>query len=141
MASFKSTVDVAADPTTSFDYLSDLSNLTKWDPSIRSAEPVGETIAGVGAKSQVVIGFYGRPIEATYQIVEAESPSRIVIDVDGKVSGRIELSISGASAGSMIEYRTEASLKGLARLLDKGLKLAFEGIGENVMTAMHKALS
>ncbi len=140
MASFQSTVEVAADPVAAFGFLNDLSNLTKWDPSIRKAESISDSTTGMGAKSRVVVGFYGRPIETTYEIVKAERPSQIVIDVDGKVSGKIQLSIAATATGSTIGYRAEASMKGLARLLDKGLKLAFEGIGENVVASMRKVL-
>jgi len=143
MASYESTVTVGTGPEAAFDYLSDLSNLPKWDPSIRSAEPNGGSTTGRGTKFDVEIGFYGRGIKTTYEIVEAERPSRLVVAVDGKITGRLELRIASSGDGgdgSTIEYRASATMKGLARLLDKGLKLAFEGIGENASAGMRKQL-
>jgi len=141
MATYESTVEVGARPDAAFDYLADLSNLPEWDPSIRSASPVGETTAGVGAKFDVEIGFYGRAIKTTYQIMEADRPERVVVAVAGKITGRLELGITSSGDGSCIDYRASASMKGLARLLDKGLKLAFEGIGENASAGLRKQLA
>jgi len=141
MATYESTVEVGARPDAAFDYLADLSNLPEWDPSIRSTSPVGEATAGIGAKFDVEIGFYGRGIETTYEIVEAKRPERIVVAVEGKIAGRLELEIMPAGDGSCIDYRASASMKGLARLLDKGLKLAFEGIGENASAGLRKQLA
>jgi len=141
MATYKSTVEVGARPDAAFDYLADLSNLTKWDPSIRSSTPVGESAARIGAKFNVEIGFYGRAIETTYEIVELDRPQLIVAAVEGKITGRLQLGITPAVDGSCIDYRASASMKGLARLLDKGLKLAFEGIGENAITGLRKQLA
>jgi len=141
MAKYEATVEVGAPPDTAFDYLSDLSTLPDWDPSIRSAKQVSDTATGVGAKYEVEIGFYGRAIETTYETVEAERPERIVVMVEGKITGRLELEIAPSGDGSIIEYRASASMKGLARLLDKGLKLAFEGIGENAAAGLRKQLA
>jgi len=141
MASYESTVEVGADPEAAFDYLCDLSNLPEWDPSVRSAKPSGETATGVGARFDVEIGFYGRGIQTTHEIVEAERPSRLVVAVDGKITGRLEFRIAPSGEGSTIDYRATATMKGLAKLLDKGLKLAFEGIGENASAGMRKQLA
>jgi len=141
MATYESTVEVGAQPDAAFDYLADLSNLTNWDPSIRSSTPVGESAAGVGAKFNVEIGFYGRAIETTYEIVELDRPELIVVAVEGKITGQLQLGIKPSGDGSCIDYRASASMKGLARLLDKGLKLAFEGIGENASTGLRKQLA
>jgi len=141
MAAFVSEVEVAADADTAFDFLSDLSNLPKWDPSIRSSEPEDDDGPEVGSRYRVVIGFYGRAIEATYTIVESVRPYRIVVSVEGKVTGTIDLAIAGRVDGSTITYDASASLRGMARLLDKGLKLAFEGIGENVMASLREQLA
>ncbi len=141
MAEFVSEVEVAADAETAYEFLSDLSNLPKWDPSVRTSEPSEPGQTGLGAKYRVVIGFYGRAIEATYEITETVAPMRIVVAVEGKVTGVINLAIADRENGSTITYDASASLKGMARVLDKGLKLAFEGIGENVMSSLRKQLA
>lgn len=141
MATYESTVEVGARPEAAFDYLVDLSNLPDWDPSIRSAAPVGTTTGGVGARFDVEIGFYGRGIECTYEIAQADRPQRMVVAVEGKITGRIELRISPSGDGSVVNYRASATMKGLARLLDKGLKLAFEGIGDNASAGLRKQLA
>ena len=82
-------------------------------------------------------GFYGKAIELIYEIRTIESPTRLELSVEGgRASGRNEIVVeqmvveangSSSDVGSIISYRLTIELKGVARLLDRGLQLALNG--------------
>jgi hypothetical protein len=112
----------------------------------------------VGSKYLMTIGFYGKAIELTGEIVELDSPHRLVLDVaGGRVHGRYLITVtadqatddaaagsapagSADRAGSVITYNVTLDLRGAARVLDRGLQLALSGIGENAVNGLRKRL-
>ena len=58
----------------------------------------------------------------------------------GRFEGRDVIEIEPAPGGSTIRLDLEVKLKGMARLLDRGLGVAFAGIGENAAAGIGKAL-
>jgi carbon monoxide dehydrogenase subunit G len=146
MAQFSSTVDVAASPAEAFAFLADPAKRGEWDPSVRSVAPIGAASGRVGDRYDVTVGFYGRAIEAVYEIAEScgptgDEPGRIVFSTDGKVTGRDVIEITPIDGGARITLDLTVKLKGAARLLDRGLQLAFAGIGENATAGVVRKLS
>ncbi len=145
MAQFSSTIDVAASPSEAFAFLRDPANRAQWDPSVRTVVPLSGADVKVGDRYEVTVGFYGKAIPATYEITELrpptdDEPARIVFTTDGKVSGRDVVEIRPTDTGSRITLELTVRLKGAARLLDRGLQVAFAGIGENAVDGVRKRL-
>ena len=133
MASYTATINVEASPAAAFAYLSDPLNRSEWDPSVRS-------LVDAGDHYDVTVGFYGKAIEATYTIDEVVEPSRIVFGIGGKVRGRDVIEIVEREGGSSVTLDLAVSMKGAARFLDRGLQVAFAGIGDNIAAELKQQL-
>ena len=135
MADYSVTAEVKASPDAAFAYLRDLSHLPHWDSSVRNSTRSN------AERYDVTVGFYGKALDAIYEVVETDEPRRIVWNVTGKVNGRTEITIASTGTGCSITVTTTVKLGGIARLLDRGLGVALEGIGENVEKGLIKALA
>ena len=140
MAQYSSVIKVDASPAEAFAYLSDPANRAEWDPSVRRVTPLGDADASVGDRYEITVGFYGKAIDATCEIVELEAPTRIVLSTDGRVRGHEVIEITPRDGGSSIRIGFEVKLKGAARVLDRGLQLAYAGIGDNAAAGVKKQL-
>lgn len=155
MAEYDSRIAVGAAPLDAFAYLVDIENLAQWDPNVRSVRALGEGPPSVGSKYAMTIGFYGKAIELTGEIVELDSPHRLAFEVDGgRVHGSYLITVeaetgavprdadmgSAEGDGSVIAFRVSLDLRGAARVLDRGLQLALNGIGDNAVSGLRKRL-
>lgn len=138
MAEYHGTFTVTAPPDDVIGYVADLTNLTEWDSSVRSATLASDTGPAVGRRFDVTVGFYGRELEATYEIVEYDCHSTVAWTIDGKAAGTTRIEVRPADGGSEIDYRLTIAMNGIARLLDRGLNVALEGIGENVEKGLQR---
>ncbi len=140
MARYHARIAVEASPEQAFTYLSDLTNLADWDSSVRKATMVDATGPGIGTKFDVTVGFYGKALDATYEIVELDSPHRLVFTIDGKADGRTEITIDEGDGTTVVTYESTLQMGRLARILDRGLQVAYDGIGENVEKGIARQL-
>lgn len=140
MANFVAEIDVDVDVAAAHAYLRDPRNRVAWDSSVRSVEPIDGASGEVGDRYDVVVGFYGKAIEATCEIVES-TPERIVFTTSGRIQGRDVIEISARDGGARVSMELDVRMKGVARLLDRGLQVAFDGIGENVVAGVRTALA
>jgi len=134
MAQFSSTINVDASPDEAFAFLSDLTNRPEWDPSVRSVVAIDD------GRYAVTVGFYGKAIETTYEVFELDGPKRIVFEGSGKIKARDVIEIIERDGGSSVTMDLNVALKGAAKLFDRGLQLAFAGIGDNAAKAMKAKL-
>ena len=124
--------EVSAPPAEVFAYISELSNLSEWDSSVRSVELAHDTGPALGRRFDVVVGFYGRELEAVYEINRFEADAAVGWSIEGKASGTAAITLTETAVGTRVDHRLRINLKGFARLLDRGLGVALEGIGENI---------
>jgi len=136
MAEFAVSIDVEAPPEEVFCYLADLEHLPEWDSSVRTASLVSDTGPAVGRRYDITIGFYGRELDAEYCITRYERAEVVEWSIRGRADGITQISVQPSATGTRIDYRTALKMRGLARLLDKGLNAALEGIGQNISTAL-----
>ncbi len=141
MAHYHAEITVNASPEDAFAYLADLRHLPEWDSSVRVATPIDGTGPGVGARFDVTAGFYGKALAATYEVVTCDEPIRVAYTVDGKATGGTELTVEQRGDDTVIIYDATIQMRGVARLLDRGLQLAYDGIGENAEKGIAKQLS
>ncbi len=140
MARYHAEITVKASPDAAFSYLSDLANLSDWDSSVRRASLVEGDGPALGARYDVTVGFYGKALDATYEIVEFDAPRRLAYTINGKARGRTEITVAERDGTTVVGYDATLTMGGLARLLDRGLQVAYDGIGENVEKGIAKQL-
>ena len=140
MAKYHAEITVNASPEAAFAYLADLTNLSQWDSSVRKATLIEGSGPGVGSRYDVTVGFYGKALDATYEVTEFDEPGRLSFSMDGKASGGTDIVVEQRGEDTVIVYDSTIHMSGMARLLDRGLQLAYNGIGENVEKGIAKQL-
>ena len=94
----------------------------------------------MGSRYDVTVGFYGKALDAVYEIIDFDESSRIAYTVDGKATGRTEIIVERRGDDTVIVYDSTIQMRGVARWLDRGLQVAYDGIGENVEKGIAKQL-
>ena len=140
MAELEISVDVGSSVGDTFAYLSDLTNLPEWDSSVRSSQLATDRGPALGRTFDVVVGFYGKQLDAVYEITDFTCEQAVGWSISGRADGSTRISLAPNGEGTTVHYRTELKMKGLAKLLDRGLKAALEGIGENIAAGLTKQL-
>ncbi|MEM8707561.1 MAG: SRPBCC family protein [Actinomycetota bacterium] len=141
MAEHRTTFDVAATPAEVFAVVADLTTLPDWDSSVRAVELTIDTGPAVGRRYDVAVGFYGRELDAEYEIDRYEADVAVGWTISGKANGRATVTLRPTENGTEVDHHLRISLKGIAKLLDRGLGVALEGIGENVERGLTRRLS
>ena len=126
MAEYRGTVRVAADPSEVLPYVADLTNLSEWDSSVRAVVPAEASGPVPARRYDVVVGFFGRELKASYEIVD-DSPDAVAWRIDGKVSGTARVAVTACAGGSDIDHRRSISPEGPARPLHRRVEGAPQG--------------
>jgi hypothetical protein len=124
-----------------FDYLSDFTTTTDWDPgTVITMREHGN--GGIGTTYLNTSRFLGRTTELTYiveeladqQIIQLRGQNQTVTAVD-------TMTFRPVPSGTEVTYTAEFTFKGLSRLAAPLLKLAFERLGNEAEAGMRQALN
>jgi hypothetical protein len=123
-----------------FDYLSDFTTTTDWDPgTVVTVNQHGD--GGVGTTYLNTSTFLGRQTELTYTVREFVPGERIRLCGENKTVSAVDtMTFRSVGAGTEVTYTAEFTFKGPARLLAPLLRPAFERLGNHAQTGMSKAL-
>ena len=80
MARYLTRIESALPQAEAFAYMADFANARLWDPSVSEARRVGEAPIGIGSAFDLVARFGGRDVPLRYEIVEYDSPRRVVLE-------------------------------------------------------------
>ncbi len=138
MAHHETELDIAAPIEDVFAVLADIGGWRDWDPSVRTTLATTEGPPAAGSTYEVTVGFYGKAIEQTHEIAEYDAPHRLVVETSGRATGRWEFALIETDGGTHLKWDTTLKLKGIARLLDKGLDLALAGLVDNAVDGLRK---
>jgi NAD(P)-dependent dehydrogenase (short-subunit alcohol dehydrogenase family) len=124
-----------------FDYLSDFTTTTDWDPgTVTTVRQHGN--GGVGTTYLNTSTFLGRTTQLTYvvdelvnhQLIQLRGENKTVIAVD-------TLTFRNVDTGTEVTYAAEFTFKGPFRIAAPLLKPAFERLGNEAGAGMRKALN
>ena len=124
-----------------FDFLSDFTTTTEWDPgTIRTTREVGE--GGVGTRYRNVSQFMGRQTELTYVVEEVSPQRRLRLRGENKsVVAHDTMTFTPTdTGGTTVTYRAQFDLKGLAKLSAPFLAPAFKRLGDEAEDGLRAAL-
>ena len=130
MARFVDAIDLPIPPETAFDYLADFHRTTEWDPGVVEAERRTPAPTRLGSAFRVVVSTLGvrRPLE--YTITCYERPHRLVLEGgDEGLTSIDDIAFAEREGGCRVTYEARVELRGLARLADPILDVAFQVIG------------
>jgi carbon monoxide dehydrogenase subunit G len=141
MARYQASIEITWTPAEAFAYLSDFSTSAEWDPGVVEAERVGAGAIGEGSEFRLVAEFLGRRTPLTYRIVEYEPPKAVTfVGENATVVSHDRITFAAIATGTRVTYDAELRLKGLVRLADPLLTLAFNRVGDRALAGLREAL-
>jgi uncharacterized protein YndB with AHSA1/START domain len=142
MAQYNATVQTPLPRDEVFAYLSDFSTTEDWDPGTTHAERLEDGSIGMGAKFKLRARFLGSESDLVYEVTDLEAPRRVVLrGENGAVVSRDEMTFElAAGGGTRIAYDATLSFKGLLRLADPLLSIAFRRVGERALIGLRTKL-
>lgn len=132
MARYVTTVETGWDPATTYAYLAEFSNVGEWDPGVKSARRLSDDPLATGAQFEVVVSVMGRDTPLTYETISSEPPQRVVLRAESATLVSLDTlrfeSLPGG--GTAVTYEADLQLKGLLKVFEPVLGLAFDRIGD-----------
>ncbi len=136
MASYRTSVHTAWSPETAFDFMADLRNFAIWDPGVGSVRLVKGARPGLGTAFDVDVHAGPRTITLRYQTTEFRRPHRLVVVATTPTLVSLdEITVEREPGGATVTYDAELSLRGVLRLADPLLAVAFRRIGDRAAAA------
>ena len=123
-----------------FDYLSDFTTTTEWDPgTVRTVNHHGD--GGVGTTYLNTSTFLGRQTQLAYVVREFVPGQRVQLRAENTTLTAVDtMTFRRVDAGTEITYTAEFTVKGPSRLLAPLLRPALRRLGTQAETGMHTAL-
>ncbi len=142
MARYLTKIESALPQAEAFAYMADFTNARHWDPSVRVAQRAGDAPVGIGSAFDLVACFGGRDVPLRYEIVEYDSPRRVVLEAHrpGFVS-KDTIVVEPAGEGSLVRYDATLAFEGLGRLVDPVMQRIFSRVGARATRGMQTALN
>jgi uncharacterized protein YndB with AHSA1/START domain len=124
-----------------FDYLSDFTTTTQWDPgTVRTERRAGD--GGVGTTYHNTSEFIGRKTELDYVVQELIPGQRISLRGENKTVISVDtMSFRRVEAGTEVTYAAEFTFKGAARFVAPLFKPALDKLGAQAETGLRDALN
>lgn len=140
------TVTVEKPLDTVFDYLSDFTTTTQWDPgTVETVRASGD--GGFGTEYHNTSTFAGRQTQLTYVVVDLVPNERIALRGENKTVIALDTmtfqktdNAAGATC-TEVTYTADFTFKGLARFIAPLMKPAFTRLGDEAETGMAAALA
>ena len=142
MPSYSGTVTTAHSAADAWHYLADLSSVSEWDPSIENARLVAGTPGEIGTGFVIDVSFLGRRVSLPYRTVEASEPDRLVFEAETKLVSIRDTALVAAlpDGGATVTWEAELRPRGLLRLADPLLAIAFRRIGRDAEQGLTRRL-
>ena len=138
MSRYVTRVATSLSPDEAFDYMADLRNFAQWDPGVSSSELPSE--GGVALNSTFEVVANGTNL--VYVVVEYERPNRVVAEaVTKRLRSYDVITVDPADIGSVVTYDATLELKGIFRVFEPVMRLAFNRIGSKADAGLQRALS
>ena len=133
-------VTVAASPKKVFDYLSDFTTTTEWDPGTVSTVRVSGD-GGVGTVYENRSRLAGRESALTYVVTEIRSPESITLrGHNDSVVAVDTMTFEPVGKGTRVTYTAHFTFKGAAKLAAPFLCPAFKKLGDEAEAGLQEHL-
>ena len=122
--------------------MADLTNFASWDPGVSRSVQVRGAGPGVGAAYDLTVTSGTRPT-LRYEVVRYDAPRslRVVAKTLTLTSiDDIRVEACEGGVGSRVTYDAELTLAGPLRLLDRGLQVVFDRLGDRAAAGLRQAL-
>jgi hypothetical protein len=142
MAQYVTTIESTRTPSEAFDYLAEFSRAAEWDPNVKEGSRLTSGPVGHGSSFRIVSSFLGRSVPLQYQVTAFEPARRVVLEADNfAVLSVDEITVEPSRTGSRVSYHADLRLKGILRLADPLLALAFRRLGDRATSGLRRELN
>ncbi len=133
-------VIVEASPKKAFDYLSDFTTTTEWDPGTVLTTRVSGN-GGVGTVYENRSVLAGRESQLTYVVTEKRRPESIILrGYNASVVALDTMTFEPAGTGTRVTYTADFTFKGVAKLAAPFLRPAFKKLGDEAEVGLREYL-
>jgi carbon monoxide dehydrogenase subunit G len=142
MAHYRASIEIQQPRDQVFAYLSDFSRTREWDPGVVDAERLNGQVLGEGTEFRVLAEFLGRRSELTYRIVEYQPPHAVtLLGENASVISRDRITLESTTAGARVTWDADLALRGVLRIADPLLGLAFKRVGDRALAGLRRTLA
>lgn len=143
MARYRADIPSPKTPEAAFEYLARFSNAVEWDPTVVRAEMVTPAPVGRGSAFELVIRTGRRESTWRYEIIEHDPPQRVVLRAErGALVSEDTITVRPApNGGSIATYDADLRLRGLLRIADPLLAIAFRRLGDRAAAGLRRELA
>lgn len=141
MPSVSRTFSVTPSPATVIDYLKDFSHAEQWDPGTQrctreDAGPVEE-----GSSWHNVSKIVGVDAELTYTLEKLTDDQVVFVGKNDSSTSTDTITVEPHEGGSVITYRADLEMHGMAKILTPAMKLVFEKLANDTEKQMTEVLN
>ncbi|MFN8113299.1 MAG: SRPBCC family protein [Solirubrobacterales bacterium] len=143
MARYTATVESAWDRKEAFAYLADFANISDWDPGVVRADRHTAEPLAVGARFEVTTSYMGRESTLVYETIEIEPPRKVVLRAETGTFTSLDVMTFDLrpGGGTLVTYDADLAMKGIARLAELPMRLAFRRIGDAARDGLRNRLA
>jgi len=122
--------------------MADLRNFAEWDPGVRAVRMVAGEEPGRGAAFEVDVRAVRGVVTLRYEVIDWEAPARVVVRAETRTLISLdEITVSPTPEGAIVTYDAELSLRGLLRIANPALGIAFGRIGDRAAAGLRRVLA
>lgn len=142
MARYRTTVSSTMSAADAFAYMVAFENVATWDPGVRKASRITDGPPKLGTRFAVEASFLGRPLPLDYEITAFEDGRTFVLIAETSNLRSVDtITVVADGQGSKVTYDAELKLKGLFKITEATLRIAFHFIGNKAREGLRKALN
>ena len=142
MAHYTARIPAPITRSAAFAYLSRFDRAAAWDPGVEAGEMLTSEPVRAGSQFHLVARFLGRRIPLDYEVVEFDRDERIVVRAENSSVRSVDtITFEDRDHGSVVVYDARLDAKGLGRLADPLLAIAFKRIGDRAAAGLRAGLA
>lgn len=124
-----------------FAFITNPNNMSKWNSSVVSVEPITPGAVGVGTKFKSVGEMLGRRIEGEAQVTAFEPDSKYGIQMNaGPVQVNIVFSLKTVGTGTKLSLNAQGNPAGLFKLAEPVMQARVKAMMEENLARLKSAL-
>ena len=131
MPTVSRTFSVKPLPAEVVNYLKDFGNAEEWDPGTQRCTRTDSGPLGQGSQWHNVSNIFGVTAKLTYTLDKLTDRTVVFVGKNDSSTSTEVISVDAADTGSVITYRNDLEMHGLAKLLNPVMKLAFEKLAND----------
>jgi carbon monoxide dehydrogenase subunit G len=141
MPSVSRTFAVTPPPATVIDYLKDFGNAEQWDPGTQSCTRQDDGPIREGSSWHNVSKIVGVEAELTYTLDTLAPEQLVFVGKNDSSTSTDTITVEPHEGGSVLTYRADLEMHGVAKVLSPAMKLVFEKLANDTEKKLTEVLN